>query len=139
MGHGIGVIPIEEKLMNRTVIGLAATALLGLSGIAAAHDGGRDFDRGQGNYYGYGYGQQNGRYDRYDRYQRAPRYVVRSWHRGERLPPVYWSRSHWVTDYPRYRLYAPPRGHQWVRVDNDLLLTALATGLVLDVVYNLGR
>ncbi len=125
--------------MNRTVIGIAATALLGLSGIAAAHDG-RDFDRGHGNFYSYG--QQNGRYDRYDRYdryQRAPRYVVRSWHRGERLPPAYWSRSRWVNDYPRYRLYAPPRGHQWVRIDNDLLLTALATGLVLDVVYNLGR
>jgi hypothetical protein len=26
---------------------------------------------------------------------------------------------------------------QWVRVNNDALLTAIATGMVLDVVYNL--
>jgi Ni/Co efflux regulator RcnB len=33
-------------------------------------------------------------------------------------------------------LYAPPRGYSWVRVDSDIVLAALATGLVLDVVHN---
>jgi Ni/Co efflux regulator RcnB len=36
-----------------------------------------------------------------------------------------------------YRLRPPPRGHYWVRVDNDVLLTAIATGLIVDVAYNL--
>ncbi len=31
----------------------------------------------------------------------------------------------------------PPRGCGWVRVNNDVLLNALATGVVLDVVRNL--
>jgi Ni/Co efflux regulator RcnB len=147
--------------MNRTLIGLAAAALLGVSGLAAAHDG-RDFDRGQdrsynqvrsqsaGNYGDHGYGrnesrgydygraQQGWRDDRGDRYVRPPAYAVRVWRRGDWLPSAYRSRSY-VVDYPRYPLYAPPRGSQWVRVDNDVVLTALATGLVLDVIYNLGR
>jgi Ni/Co efflux regulator RcnB len=27
-------------------------------------------------------------------------------------------------------------GYGWVRYDGDLILTALATGLVLDIIYN---
>jgi Ni/Co efflux regulator RcnB len=143
---GITLIPLEEDAMNRTTIGITAAALLSLSAIAAAH-GGRDFDRGYGNHGGNGqaYGRVQPDYrsgyrgDRYDRADRAPGYVMRPWRRGDRLPTAYWSRNDYVTDYPRYRLYAPPRGYGWVRVDNDLLLTALATGLVFDVVYNLGR
>jgi Ni/Co efflux regulator RcnB len=147
--EGIVVIPDEESHMKRTIIGFAAAALLGVSGLAAAHDCrdfGRDQDRGysQGGVRGYGrdygYGRvQPGWYgERYERFGRAPGYAVRAWRRGEYLPPAYWSRGY-VVDYPRYRLYAPPRGARWVRVDDDVILTALATGLVLDVVYNLGR
>ena len=36
---GITVIPLEEDAMKRTIIGITAAALLGLSGIAAAHGG----------------------------------------------------------------------------------------------------
>jgi Ni/Co efflux regulator RcnB len=42
-----------------------------------------------------------------------------------------------VSGYRSYHLYDPPRGYRWVRVRNDVFLTAVATGIVLDAVYNL--
>jgi Ni/Co efflux regulator RcnB len=142
---GIVVIPDQESDMKRTIIGFAAAALLGVSGLAAAHDG-RDFGRddrgyrqGRVQYFGREHeGWRDERYERFERYGHAPVYAVRAWRRGEYLSSAYWSRGY-VADYPRYRLYAPPRGARWVRVDDDVILTALATGLVLDVVYGLGR
>ena len=69
---------------------------------------------------------------------RAPRgYYHHAWRAGERLPAGYRHTRYVVHDYRDYRLYAPPRGHQWVRVDHDVVLTALATGVVAAVVYNL--
>jgi Ni/Co efflux regulator RcnB len=89
----------------------------------------------------------DGRYDqrRYyePRYAYAPRYIAprgyyaRSWHRGDRLPAAYCDSRYIVRDYSAYRLYAPPRGHHWVRVDDDVLLTAVATGAVIAVVSGL--
>jgi Ni/Co efflux regulator RcnB len=71
-------------------------------------------------------------------YYPTPRgYYYREWRRGERLPAAYFSRPYIVYGYRGYHLYDPPRGYGWVRVGNDVVLTALATGLVLDVVYNL--
>lgn len=68
----------------------------------------------------------------------APRgYYARSWHRGDRLPPAYYSSRYVVNDYRAYRLQAPPRGHHWVRVNNDVLLTAIATGAVVAVIGGL--
>jgi Ni/Co efflux regulator RcnB len=34
-------------------------------------------------------------------------------------------------------LYRPPHGHQWVRVDHDVVLAAIATGAVVAVVNDL--
>jgi Ni/Co efflux regulator RcnB len=88
----------------------------------------------------------NRRHDRRDyaryRYQygsyRAPYgYTYRVWHRGDYLPRAYYGRSYIVSDWRPYRLYAPPYGYHWVRVGNDVLLTALATGVVLDVLYDI--
>jgi Ni/Co efflux regulator RcnB len=42
-----------------------------------------------------------------------------------------------VYDYGRYGLYAPPRGCHWVRVGNDVLLTAVTTGVVVNIVSDL--
>jgi len=86
-------------------------------------------------------GYVEGRRDqyRYDvgRYVAPRGYAVRSWHRGEYLPRPYYSTRYVINDYGAYRLYAPPRGHYWVRVDHDVLLTAVATGAVVAVVSNL--
>ncbi|CAA0097757.1 Uncharacterised protein [Starkeya nomas] len=53
------------------------------------------------------------------------------WSRGERLPSQY--RRDVVRDYKRYRLAPPPRGHHWVRVNNDYLLISATTGLIASV------
>jgi Ni/Co efflux regulator RcnB len=97
------------------------------------------------------------RHDRYDRHDRrdgrwgyhgysGPRgydhhwrgYGTHRWARGHWLPVEYRARHYHVPDYWRYghRVYAPPRGCGWVRYNGDLILTALATGLVLDVIYD---
>jgi Ni/Co efflux regulator RcnB len=41
-----------------------------------------------------------------------------------------------VRDYRVYGLSEPPYGCRWVRVNNDVVLAAIATGVVLDVAYN---
>ncbi len=71
-------------------------------------------------------------------YYSAPRgYYQRSWYRGNYLPYGWYSSHYIVHDWRPYRLYAPPYGYSWVRVGDDVVLTALATGLVLDVIHNI--
>jgi len=86
-------------------------------------------------------GYVNGRVDqrRYDRGRYvAPRgYYVRSWRHGDRLPRHYYETRYIVNDYGRYHLHAPPRGHHWVRVNDDVVLAAVASGLVVSVVNGL--
>ena len=72
----------------------------------------------------------------YDRYSRPRDYYEHRWSRGERLPVSYYQRSYVIDDYYGYGLYAPPRGHHWVRVDGDAVLAAVATGIVLDTVIH---
>ena len=61
----------------------------------------------------------------------APRYVVRHdrWARGHR----YYGPNYVVSNYGYYRLRQPPRGYHWVRADNNYLLVAIATGVILDI------
>lgn len=99
------------------------------------------------------YDRRDGRYGRYERsenrYERraerrynagryyAPRgYQARQWRRGEHLPPQYRGQAYRV-DYRRYRLPPPPRGYQYTRVNEDVVLTAIATGLIASVVFNM--
>ena len=86
-------------------------------------------------------GYWNGRADqrRYDRGRYiAPRgYYVRSWRHGDRLPRSYCDSRYVVSDYGRYHLHAPPHGHHWVRVNDDVVLAAVASGLVVSVVNGL--
>jgi len=70
------------------------------------------------------------------RYQRPSGYQQRHWTRGDRLPSSYRSRAYAV-DYRRYGLQAPPRGYQYTRVDNDVVLTAAATGVIASVIVGL--
>jgi Ni/Co efflux regulator RcnB len=99
---------------------------------------------GYGPSYGYGgayYG--GGYYDGYSHYTprryRAPSrymypagYRAYSWRVGQHLPRGYYAPSYYV-DYRAYGLAPPPYGYHWVRVDNDILLVAIASGLVADV------
>ena len=63
-------------------------------------------------------------------------YYSHRWGRGERLPVAYYAPRYVVSDYDRCGLRAPPYGYHWVRVDSDVALAAIATGVILDVVYN---
>lgn len=101
------------------------------------HDHDRRYDRRDA----YRAGYWNGRADqrRYDRGRYiVPRgYYVRSWRHGDYLPRSYYERRYIVSDYGRYHLHAPPHGHHWVRVNNDVVLAAVASGLVVSVVSGL--
>ena len=58
------------------------------------------------------------------------------WSRGDRLPEVYRA-SPYVLDYRTYHLNRPPRGYEWVRYQNDVLLVAISNGHISDIVFNL--
>ena len=58
------------------------------------------------------------------------------WHRGAHLPRQYRSRAYVVDDWRSHRLYAPPRGHQWVQAGGDYLLVAIETGVIAAVLLN---
>jgi Ni/Co efflux regulator RcnB len=72
----------------------------------------------------------------YGVYHRPYGYYSHSWIRGERLPRAYYSRPYVVYDYGSWGLRSPPYGYHWVRVDSDVVLAAIATGVILDVAYN---
>ena len=69
-------------------------------------------------------------------YRRPWGYSERRWYRGDRLPVAYYARPYRIYDYHRCGLRPPPYGYYWVRVNHDAVLTAIATGIVLDVVYD---
>ena len=107
------------------------------------HDrGDRDWDdRDERRAYRQGY-REGRRYERgYDQrpyvyvqpraYYGSPAYQPRVWYRGQVLPHDY--RRYVIYDPYRYGLYAPPRGHAWMHVDNDVYLTQLGSGLIVEV------
>ena len=92
------------------------------------------------------YRQEQRQYARWQQAQRryhAPRYVaprgyaVRSWSYGQRMPSYYRTNAYVVHDYGRYGLRAPPRGYQYVRSGNDVVLAAVAGGLITAVIAGL--
>ena len=106
----------------------------------------RGWDRHRSDWSSHPHYWDNRRHDRrdharyryhYGSYHRPHGYYYKSWHRGDRLPRHWYSSSYVIYDWHPYRLYSPPYGYHWVRVGNDVLLTAIATGVVLDVIYNI--
>ena len=58
-------------------------------------------------------------------------------YRGGYLPHEYRSRAYYVNDWNAYPgLYAPPYGQQWVNIDGQFLLVALASGLIANALLN---
>jgi Ni/Co efflux regulator RcnB len=49
---------------------------------------------------------------------------------------VYYAPSYVIGNYHECGLRRPPHGHHWVRVNHDAVLAVVATGVVLDVIYN---
>lgn len=125
--------------MKRLLTGALALSLLTGGAFSASADP-----------HGKGHGDKNGRYEqggRDDRHDDNGRYEEshhdngnhygqkkHRWARGERLDRRYYSDRTYYVDYRQYDLRAPPRGYQWVRVDNDYALIALTTGLIASII-----
>ncbi|MGH8318840.1 MAG: RcnB family protein [Steroidobacteraceae bacterium] len=71
------------------------------------------------------------------RYVHPHGYYAHTWRRGERLPAAYRTSAYVIPNYAVYRLRRPPAGYYWVRVDNNAVLAAVATGAVVSVSLNL--
>ncbi|RYG18703.1 MAG: hypothetical protein EON96_04425 [Caulobacteraceae bacterium] len=82
----------------------------------------------------YGRWQQSQRRYNAGRYQAPRGYQVRQWSYGQRMPSYYRSNQYVVNDYGRYGLRQPPRGYHYVRSGNDVVLAAVATGLITAVI-----
>lgn len=72
------------------------------------------------------------RKDRFGRNVVVKRTTTTRWMRGHRLPD--WRRQHIVRDYYHHGLRRPGPGQQWVRVNNDYLLIAAASGIIAGVI-----
>ena len=49
---------------------------------------------------------------------------------------AYYARPYVIYDYYDCGLRQPPYGYHWVRVDGNAVLAVIATGVILDVIYN---
>lgn len=79
------------------------------------------------------YDSRDYRYSRHNGYDRGQRYHFR---RGDRLTRDHGS-YYVVSDWRRHRgMYAPQRGYQWVEMNGDFALVAIATGLIAHVLLN---
>lgn len=92
------------------------------------------------------YRQQQRAYARWQRAQHrynagryyAPRgYNVQQWSYGQRMPSYYRTNQYVVNDYHRYGLRQPPHGYHYVRSGNDVVLAAVAGGLISAVIAGL--
>lgn len=87
--------------------------------------------------------RQYARWQQSQRRYNAPRYVAprgyaaRQWSYGQRMPVQYRDSRYIVSDYSRYGLRQPPRGYQYVRSGNDVVLAAVATGLITAVIASM--
>lgn len=85
----------------------------------------------------YGRWQQSQRRYNAGRYYAPRGYSQRDWSYGQRMPSYYRSNQYVVNDYNRYGLRAPPRGYHYVRSGNDVVLAAIAGGLITAVIAGL--
>ncbi|HEY5807720.1 MAG TPA: RcnB family protein [Povalibacter sp.] len=137
--------------MKRLIVAaIAASTLLGSAVMADSrgHDRGhhdhrhdqRYDQRGHGNDHRWDGNDRDYRsYHSHDRYKVVRYYPPRgyhshAWYRGARMPAAYYAPRYVVHNYGAYRLHTPPRGYHWVRVNDDVVLAAVATGVVLQVV-----
>ena len=72
--------------------------------------------------------------DRWDNNGRHDNGRHHNWYKGGRIERSDWNRGQRVNDYRRYHLQRPPRGYEWRRVDNNYVLAAAATGLIMGLV-----
>ena len=49
------------------------------------------------------------------------------------MPATYRDKRYEVTDWKARHLRQPPRGYHWVNVNGDVVLAAVATGVIADL------
>lgn len=81
--------------------------------------------------------QQSQRRYNAGRYQPPRGYQTRQWSYGQQMPHYYRSNQYVVSNYGQYGLRAPPRGYHYVRSGNDVVLAAIAGGLITAVIGGL--
>jgi len=133
---------MKRSLVIATLATLALSSAV--SGVALADSHGRGHERDRDHWDDRHDRRDDRREERYDRHSHARYKVVRyappagyrhyTWYRGAHLPRAYYAPRYVVHDYGSYRLRSPPRGYHWVRVDNDVVLAAITTGIVMQVV-----
>lgn len=84
--------------------------------------------QGPGHHAGKGPGPGHG----YDRPDPAPA----RWSKGQRVPQPYRGPQYVINDWRGYHLRQPPRGYQWISVGADYFLIGVATGIVLESVFD---
>jgi Ni/Co efflux regulator RcnB len=126
--------------MKKLLTAAVALSVLASAGVASAQSGPhrQDNHAQQGRDH-----NDNNNYERHaskrykaNRYQPPRGYQTRNWRHGDKLPAAYRGKAY-VVDYRRYNLGAPPRGYEYVRVGDDVVLTAVATGLISSVILQM--
>lgn len=140
----------KRLLEKRLLAGLVAGALLVVSSASFAQQhgpggpGGRGEHGGPGRPGGHGPGGPGGpRPGMGPGMHRPPPPVAyrpdpgyRRWGRGEVVPYPYRGPQYVVNDWRGHHLSPPPRGYQWVNYGADYFLIGIATGVVLQSLFN---
>lgn len=123
----------------------------GRDGYHGGHDGWRTErhrgDRGHwnghhGGHHNWRRGNYWGSHRHHHRYRSPWRYIyprgyyASYWDIGYRIPSAFYAPRYYI-DYRPYGLAPPPYGYAWIRVDGDVLLVELATGLIADIIEGL--
>jgi Ni/Co efflux regulator RcnB len=112
--------------MKRLLIAISALTLL-VAPLSEAFAKGRDHDD-RGHSDAMMMHRDNDRGDRHDNGRH------RGWYKGGHIDRGDWNRGVRVYEYRRYNLSSPPRGYEWRRVDDNYVLAAVATGLIMGLV-----
>ncbi|MFM0225324.1 RcnB family protein [Paraburkholderia dipogonis] len=130
-------------MKSRIIAPLLIASLLGTSAAAFAqphhddHGGGQPSHGGPNPGHGTPHGKGHGPAP-HDASRGGPGGPIphNDWHKGERLPAEYRDRNYVVDDWHGHGLQAPPRGYQWVGVNGDYVLAAIATGVIANVLLS---
>lgn len=134
--------------MKRLTTSILVTALMAVSAGAMA-----DSKHGWQDRHEYAYDRREARQERredrrearqerredYRDYKQQQRAYYQGWRdgkrfvRGDRVPVQYRSSRYYVNDWRANRLYAPPQGYRWMKVNNDFLLVSIGNNLVFGI------
>ncbi|MEL0028092.1 MAG: RcnB family protein [Perlucidibaca sp.] len=108
------------KTLNKLAT-VAITLSLALSSVAQAHE--RDSRDNHHSQSQQDRGSQHGKSSQ-----------ARHWKVGQQVPKHYRGQHYIVQNWKQHRLHQPPRGYQWVSVNNDYLLVSVVSGVVLQAI-----